>query len=115
VKRNYPKINELIGFGLMATILYFQHTHGSARRDQNFTNQIVALTGASAERIYPEKISGARADRPELAKLMAVLKPDDVVVVTKLDRLGRSTRELLELIHRIGWATLTHGGGREPT
>ena len=45
-----------------------------------------------------------RADRPQLARLMAALKPDDVVMVTKLDRLGRSTRELLDLIERIGKA-----------
>jgi hypothetical protein len=45
-----------------------------------------------------------RADRPQLAKLMASLKPGDVVMVTKLDRLGRSTRELLDLIDRIGKA-----------
>jgi DNA invertase Pin-like site-specific DNA recombinase len=48
--------------------------------------------------------SGARADRPQLAKLMASLKPGDTVMVTKIDRLGRSTRELLELIHRIAEA-----------
>ena len=54
--------------------------------------------------IYREKISGVRADRPQLAKLMAGLKPGDVVVVTKLDRLGRSTRELLDLIDRISKA-----------
>jgi hypothetical protein len=48
--------------------------------------------------------SGVRADRPQLAKLIAKLLPGDVVVVTKLDRLGRSTRELLELIERIGKA-----------
>jgi hypothetical protein len=57
---------------------------------------------AGAETIYREKISGARADRPQLAKLMASLKAGDVVLVTKLDRLGRSTRELLDLIERIG-------------
>jgi DNA invertase Pin-like site-specific DNA recombinase len=51
-----------------------------------------------------EKISGARADRPQLAKLMEALQPGDIVVVTKLDRLGRSTRELLELIERISRA-----------
>jgi hypothetical protein len=45
-----------------------------------------------------------RADRPQLARLMARLMPDDVVVVTKLDRFGRSTRELLELIERISKA-----------
>ena len=59
-------------------------------------------TGATT--IYREKISGVRADRPQLAKLMAALKPSDVVLVTKLDRLGRSTRELLDLIDRIGKA-----------
>ena len=59
---------------------------------------------AGAETIYREKISGVRADRPQLAKLMASLKAGDVVLVTKLDRLGRSTRELLDLIERIGEA-----------
>jgi DNA invertase Pin-like site-specific DNA recombinase len=51
-----------------------------------------------------KKPSGARANRPQLATLMASLKPGDVVLVTKLDRLGRSTRELLDLIERIGKA-----------
>jgi DNA invertase Pin-like site-specific DNA recombinase len=62
------------------------------------------LLVAGATTIFREKISGARADRPQLAKLMATIKPDDVMLVTKLDRLGRSTRELLELIERIGKA-----------
>lgn len=52
--------------------------------------------------VFREKVSGVRADRPQLAKLMAGLKRGDIVVVTKLDRLGRSTRELLDLIERIG-------------
>src|ERR1700761_981550 len=72
--------------------------------DQNLAGQLETLKAAGAETIYREKISGARADRPQLAKLMAALKPGDVVLVTKLDRLGRSTRELLELIERIGKA-----------
>ena len=59
---------------------------------------------AGAGSICREKISGARADRPELTKLMKVLAAGDVVLVTKLDRLGRSTRELLELIERISQA-----------
>jgi len=70
--------------------------------DQHLTGQLEALKAAGAETIFREKISGARADRPQLAKLMASLKPGDVVLVTKLDRLGRSTRELLDLIQRIG-------------
>jgi DNA invertase Pin-like site-specific DNA recombinase len=72
--------------------------------DQNLTGQLEALHEAGAATIYREKISGARADRPQLAKLMAALQPGDVVLVTKLDRLGRSTRELLDLIERIGAA-----------
>ena len=82
-------------------------TLGYARvstRDQDLTGQIDALRAAGAGAIYREKISGARADRPELTKLMKVLAPGDVVLVTKLDRLGRSTRELLDLIERIGKA-----------
>jgi DNA invertase Pin-like site-specific DNA recombinase len=63
-----------------------------------------ALKAAGADLVFKEKISGARADRPQLAKLMASLKAGDVLLVTKLDRLGRSTRELLDLIERIGKA-----------
>ena len=73
-------------------------------QDQDYSSQLEALTAAGATTIFKEKISGARADRPQLAKLMVSLKPSDVVTVTKLDRLGRSTRELLELIDRIGKA-----------
>jgi DNA invertase Pin-like site-specific DNA recombinase len=73
-------------------------------QDQHLTGQLEALKAAGAETIYREKISGARADRPQLAKLMASLQPGDIVQVTKLDRLGRSTRELLDLIERISKA-----------
>jgi DNA invertase Pin-like site-specific DNA recombinase len=69
--------------------------------DQDYSGQLEALKAAGAETIFREKISGVRADRPQLAKLMASLKAGDVVTVTKLDRLGRSTRELLDLIERI--------------
>src|SRR5262252_8212153 len=73
-------------------------------QDQHLTGQLEALKTAGARTIYREKVSGVRADRPQLAKLMAALKAGDIVVVTKLDRLGRSTRELLDLIDRIGKA-----------
>src|SRR6476646_3552925 len=71
---------------------------------KSLSAQLDALKAAGAHLIFREKISGTRADRPQLAKLMAGLKAGDVVVVTKLDRLGRSTRELLDLIERIGKA-----------
>ena len=71
---------------------------------QSLSAQLDALKAAGADLVFREKVSGVRADRPQLAKLMAGLKPGDIVVVTKLDRLGRSTRELLDLIERIGKA-----------
>src|SRR5262245_10321307 len=76
------------------------YARGSTQ-DQDLGGQIKALKGAGATTIYREKVSGVMADRPQLAKLMAALEPGDLMVVTKLDRLGRSTRELLNLIDRI--------------
>jgi DNA invertase Pin-like site-specific DNA recombinase len=70
-------------------------------QDQDLSAQLEALKAAGAATIYREKVSGVRADRPQLTKLMAGLKPGDVVTVTKLDRLGRSTQELLNLIAQI--------------
>ena len=77
---------------------------GSRRRVRISSGQLAALKAAGAHTIYREKVSGVRANRPQLAKLMAGLGAGDVVVVTKLDRLGRSTRELLDLIDRISKA-----------
>ena len=71
---------------------------------QSLDGQLAALKAADASAIFREKISGARSDRPQLAKLTASLRKGDIVLVTKLDRLGRSTRELLDLIHRIDQA-----------
>jgi DNA invertase Pin-like site-specific DNA recombinase len=68
---------------------------------QDLSAQLDALRKAGAAITFREKISGARADRPQLAKLLATMKAGDVIVVTKLDRLGRSTRELLNLLDRI--------------
>ncbi len=71
---------------------------------QDLSTQIEALRAGGATTIFREKVSGVRADRPQLAKLMRAIKTGDVLVVTKLDRLGRSTRELLDLIDQVGKA-----------
>jgi DNA invertase Pin-like site-specific DNA recombinase len=73
-------------------------------QDQNLSGQLEAVKSAGAATVFREKVSGVRANRPQLAKLMASLAAGDVVVVTKLDRLGRSTRELLDLIDQISKA-----------
>jgi DNA invertase Pin-like site-specific DNA recombinase len=73
-------------------------------QDQDLSAQLASLKAAGATTIYREKISGARADRPQLTKLMASLRKDDTIVITKIDRLARSTRELLNLIHQIDQA-----------
>jgi DNA invertase Pin-like site-specific DNA recombinase len=96
----YEFANDICKSGEMAIKGYAR----VSTRDQDLTAQLDALKAAGAETVFREKVSGVRADRPQLAKLMAKLTPGDIVVVTKLDRLGRSTRELLELIERIGKA-----------
>ena len=70
----------------------------SKQQEQDTTTQVQALKNAGAERIYQEHASGGRWDRPELHKLMDQLRPGDVLVVWKLDRLSRSLKDLLHLI-----------------
>ena len=69
--------------------------------DQNLELQLAALKEAGCSRIFQEKISGAKRERPELQRLLDQLRPDDIVVVWKLDRLARSTHQLLELVESI--------------
>ena len=82
--------------------------------DQNLDLQLVALKEAGCGRIFQEKISGAKRDRPELQKLLDQLRPDDVVVVWKLDRLARSTQHLLELVEFICIAEASFQSLSEP-
>jgi DNA invertase Pin-like site-specific DNA recombinase len=68
---------------------------------QTLDAQIAQLKAAGAEKIFREKMSGARADRPELARLVRTRISVDVVLVTRLGRLARSTRDLLNTLASI--------------
>jgi DNA invertase Pin-like site-specific DNA recombinase len=71
---------------------------------QTLDSQQSALRQAGAEKIYREKIAGAITDRPALAKALAALGQGDTLVVCKLDRLARSTRDLLNTLDAVGKA-----------
>ena len=74
---------------------------------QSLQSQTEALHAAHCERIFAEKLSGAYADRPQLARALAALAQGDTLVVVKLDRLARSTRDLLNTLDTIGKAGAT--------
>ncbi len=69
--------------------------------DQNLDRQRDALKAWGAERIYEEKMTGTKADRPQLNHVLEVLRPGDTLVVESFSRLSRSTKDLLELVERI--------------
>lgn len=64
--------------------------------DQSLDLQLDALEKAGCEKIYQEKVSGMKDDRPQLRDLLQYARQGDVIVVYKLDRLGRSTKRLIE-------------------
>jgi DNA invertase Pin-like site-specific DNA recombinase len=72
--------------------------------DQDAAAQVAALKGAGCERIYREKASGGRWERPELRRLLDQLRKGDVLIVWKLDRLSRSLRDVLTIMERIAEA-----------
>lgn len=93
-------------------------------RGQNLDQQRAALSAAGCIRIFEEKASGTKSDRPELARMLDHLRHGDVVTITRLDRLARSTGDLLAISERIGaagaglrslaepWADTTTPAGR---
>lgn len=92
--------------------------------DQDLSQQLDQLRTAGCARIFAEKITGMRRDRPELDRMLDHLRPGDVVTVTRLDRMARSTRDLLDIVERIKnlgaglrslaepWADTTSPAGR---
>lgn len=72
--------------------------------DQDSAAQVRAMESAGCERIYQETASGGRWDRPELHRILDHLRPGDVLVVWKLDRLSRSLRDVVLLMERLAAA-----------
>ena len=79
-------------------------TYGYARVStvgQTLEAQLDGLKAAGCQRIFREKVSGARADRRELNRMLGALAAGDVVVVTRIDRLARSTFDLFAIVKSI--------------
>jgi len=102
-------------------------TYGYARVStdgQTLDAQVAQLEAAGASKLFKEKVSGAKRDRVQLDKMLGTLNAGDVVVVTRLDRLARSTRDLLNILGIVadkgaafrslgdGWADTTTAHGR---
>ncbi len=83
---NHEDHSMLIGYARVST------------HDQNLELQTEALTKAGCKKIFEDKISGSRAERPGLAKAQEALREGDTLVVWKLDRLGRSVKHLVDLV-----------------
>ena len=80
--------------------------------DQDKALQVDALEAAGCERIYKEARSGATRERPELSRCLDAIRSSDTLVVWRLDRLGRSLKDLVEIISKleameIGFRSLT--------
>ena len=78
--------------------------YGYARVSTNMQDtklQIDALREAGCEKIYEDKMSGTKTDRPELNNCLKAMNANDVLVVWKLDRLGRSLQHLIEVVHKL--------------
>jgi DNA invertase Pin-like site-specific DNA recombinase len=67
-------------------------------QDQNLDIQVDALIKADCQKIFDDKISGSRSERPGLAKALEMLRDGDTLVVWKLDRLGRNVKKLVDLV-----------------
>lgn len=67
-------------------------------QDQNLELQFDALNKSGCKKIFEDRVSGSRAERPGLNKLLEMLRDGDTFVVWKLDRLGRSVKNLVDLV-----------------
>ncbi|MDD3894005.1 MAG: recombinase family protein [Syntrophomonadaceae bacterium] len=70
-------------------------------QDQNLDRQLDTLKEAGCDKIYKEKVTGTKKDRPELDKLLEDLRSGDTIIVSDLTRLSRSTKDLFNLVEQI--------------
>ena len=80
--------------------------------DQNPQLQLDALAAAGCDSVYEERVTGKFRERPELVSCLKTLRPGDALVVWKLDRLARSLKDLVEIVHEleereVGFRSLT--------
>jgi DNA invertase Pin-like site-specific DNA recombinase len=91
--------------------------YGYARvstNDQDTAAQVEQLMAAGAVKVFRENVSGATADRPQLKKALASLDQGDILLVTRIDRLARSTRDLLNIVHDVKQTGATFKSLAEP-
>ena len=113
--RNLQVVHDFAGFDSFHQLLckcysqkhgaYGMAIYGYARvstNGQDLTSQEAELMAAGCAKVFREKVSGAKTDRAELAKLINRVEAGDVLVVTRLDRLARSTRDLLNVLATVG-------------
>ena len=70
-------------------------------QDQNLDRQLDNLRAAGCERIFNEKMTGTKSDRPELKTMLLTLRSGDILVIDSFSRLSRSTKDLLDLVERL--------------
>ncbi|MFF2290472.1 recombinase family protein [Peribacillus butanolivorans] len=69
--------------------------------NQDLESQLTALKNEGCEKIYSEKFTGTKADRPQFKELLSILKEGDTLVVTKLDRFARSTGDAIQTVKEL--------------
>jgi DNA invertase Pin-like site-specific DNA recombinase len=72
-----------------------------SRDKQTTALQVDAMKREACEQTFTDKMSGKRFDRPEYLKMLAMLRPGDILVIWRLDRLGRSLKELIEIVNML--------------
>ena len=86
----------------------------NATLDQNLDWQIDALTKEGCDRIFQEKFTGTRKDRPELLRMMDMLREGDTVIICELTRLSRSVKDLFDLVEQVEKAGANIKSLKEP-